>query len=98
MNKAFTFLLINCIFFITATNSVYCQARTGTTLEDINKVYVNPQIKPSFAMGADSLNNYLTHSINTSLLNKNEVFIVRFIVSSRGMIYQISLVNGNCSF
>ncbi len=49
-------------------------------------------------MGTDSLNNYLTRNINNSLLKKNEECIVRFIVSSRGMIYQISLVNGNCSF
>ncbi len=98
MNKAFTILFINCLFFIFATNTAYCQSHTGTYPEDINKVYVNPEIKPSFAMGADSLNNYLTRNINNSLLNKNEEFIVRFIVSSRGLIYQISLVKGNCSF
>lgn len=98
MKKAFIRLLIASILFITATDAAFSQSQTNTAQEDISKVFVREEVKPSFTKGEDSLNNYLTQNVNASNISKNENCTLKFIVSSKGNIYEVTNVSGNPGF
>ena len=59
MTKIFNCLLFTCILLVSGTSCLLAQATTDSTKEDLDKVFVREEVKPSFKGGDDSLNNYL---------------------------------------
>ena len=98
MKKTCIRLLIIFIVLITSTFRTFCQVPTDTTHEDISKVFTRGEVSPSFKAGEDSLNSYLTQYVNTSHASKHDKCILRFIVSARGNVYDVTKEFGNQNF
>ena len=98
MRKIFTPLLFTSLLLVFATSCLFAQATTDSINEDISKVFVREEVKPSFKGGEDSLNNYLMHTVNIAEAENREDGIVRFIVSARGNIYEVKAIRGDLSF
>lgn len=98
MKKTSTRLLITFSLIIATTFGAFCQAQKNTANEDMNMVFTREEIKPSFKSGADSLNIYLTQNVDVSQSSRNEKSDVRFIVSSKGNVYDVIGISGNQDF
>jgi hypothetical protein len=98
MRKIFIPLLFTSLLIVFATSCLFAQATTDSIKEDISKVFVREEVKPSFKGGGDSLNNYLMHTVNIAEAENREDCIVRFIVSARGNIYEVKAIGGDLSF
>lgn len=95
MKKRFIQFLILFILLITTTFGAYCQTQTDTTHEDISKVFRRLEIMPSFKAGEDSLSSYLAKYVNASQASKHGKCILRFIISSKGNVYEVTREFGN---
>lgn len=98
MTKIFNCLLFTCILLVSGTSWLLAQATTDSTKEDLDKVFVREEVKPSFKGGDDSLNNYLTQTVNLTEAENKEDGMVRFIVSAKGNIYEVKSAGGDLSF
>ena len=98
MTKIFNCLLFTCILLVSGTSWLLAQATTDSTKEDLDKVFVREEVKPSFKGGDDSLNNYLTQTVNLTEAENKEDGMVRFIVSAKGNIYEVKMAGGDLSF
>ena len=88
----YTRLLFTSILLICGSG-LFAQSSNDSTKEDLSRIFVTEQVKPSFIGGIDSLNNFLNLEVNTYGATDGERSIVKFIVSSKGNIYQVSGVN-----
>ena len=98
MKKLSIKFLILFFMLITISFGATCQGQTDTTHEDISKVFTRVEVSPSFKAGKDSLNNYLTQYVIPSHTYKHGKFILRFIVSSKGNVYEVTREFGNQNF
>lgn len=98
MKKIFAPLLFAMLLLVSGTSCLLAQATTDSTKEDISKVFVREEVKPSFKDGDDSLNNYLTQTVNFTDAESTEDGLVRFIVSAKGNIYDVKSAGGDLSF
>ena len=98
MKKTFSIILTTFLLLITVSNSSYCQTKSNTVPEDIERVFTLVKIKPSFTTGADDLNSYLTKNVKLSHSSKNTECTVRFIVSVQGNISDVQYMEGKHSF
>lgn len=96
--KTYIRLIATAIIIISATGTAFCQSATDTTREDLGRIFIRQEVNPSFAKGEDSLSIYLQQNINTSHAAKKEEGWVKFIVSSRGNIYEVTRLQGKLSF
>lgn len=98
MKKTCACLLFTCIILVSGTSCLLAQATTDSTKEDMSRVFVREEVKPSFKAGGDSLNSYLDQTVNITDAANKEEGIVRFIVSAKGNIYEVKRAGGDLSF
>ena len=98
MRKIFARLLFTSLLLVSGISCLFAQVTTDSTKEDISKVFVREEVKPSFKGGENSLNNYLMHTVNIAEAENKEAGMVRFIVSAKGNIYEVKSVGGDLSF
>ncbi len=98
MRKIFTLLLFTALLLVSGTSFLFAQEATDSTKEDISKVFVREEVKPSFKGGDDSLDNYLNQTVNIANAENTEEGMVRFIVSAKGNIYEVKRFGGDLSF
>lgn len=95
MRKIFNRLLFTAFLLVSTSSCLLAQAATDSTKEDISKVFMREEVAPSFKGGEDSLDNYLTQTVNIADAGNTEGFMVRFIVSAKGNIYEVKSVGGD---
>ncbi|MEO8413301.1 MAG: hypothetical protein ABI472_06560 [Ginsengibacter sp.] len=98
MRKIFAHLLFTALLLVSVTSCLLAQAATDSAKEDISRVFVREEVKPSFKGGNDSLDNYLTQTVNLADAENTENGMVKFIVSAKGNIYEVQRVFGDLSF
>ena len=98
MRKIFTLFLFTALLLVSGTSFLLAQEATDSAKEDISKVFVREEVKPSFKGGDDSLDNYLNQTVNIANAENTEEGTVRFIVSAKGNIYEVKRFGGDLSF
>lgn len=97
MSSIYLHLLIICLLLLGGT-ALFARSVMDTTKEKIDRIFTQSEVKPSFKGGDEALGNYLTSKVAASGENEGEEAKLCFIVSAKGNIYNVNIVQGDLSF